>query len=437
MTRRIWATALSAVLAGGWLAGCGAPDIPAPKEPEGCGSTAELKVSDFEKLASVLPEGSAVEIEHGSPESVWITAATAEADDVREAIEAVAGALECGKGSVMVDSVQAIEVAGALGLADLNVMVSNSRAQAIDQPAFAYGLSTVPGLTGFHAFYIPINWKTVAPRPSLTSLSTPTVNAEQWDLLAAATAKFPNLETLTISIDPMGEWSWEPLRQFSKLTELNISVDYFTAIEATEVARETVDLILQAPTALPGLKTINGHDAATLTAADLGQADAKTREEMLWAKQAEENEESLEGWRQKVLDDGYATGGSTTEITGPVLVVQGSTTSIHAGAWEESWQGLPADKLCKKADDCVSLVVVGFREGASSGSYRPTGGGAVAFTGNLGETTVTIYNSRDRTMTAPIVVKTTEPPDQVSSKAEAVGPADYPAAYAWIVANTK
>jgi hypothetical protein len=257
--------------------------------------------------------------------------------------------------------------------------------------------------------------------------------------LVEAAEKFPNVKTLSLVIGKLGDWDNQMLASFGKVENLHFSLS--TAAEADAplqgVCKETMDLILAVPQAMPTVKTINSLPATELDPSRLGVNSMSTRKEIEWEAAVSERKTALDDWKDEVLAAKYPAGAPTDTIPGPAVIEsEENGDSVEDGVRVHPYQGIPAAKLCTQVEGCVSVVTVGFREGGTSGSYTPVGGGAVAFTGSFGETTETIYNASTKLTSGPIVVAKTDPPQTVSSKSEAVGSANYDAAFAWIASHT-
>jgi hypothetical protein len=327
-------------------------------------------------------------------------------------------------------------VVRGFGLAEVRLTTNFHLGDAT--PDDLYALNSMEGITGLDILGTS-SWDVIRTMPGVSSFATNMVDdAPDTTSLSVLGEKFPDLASLTLRISPLGEWDPAPFADFENVTDLS-----FHATGASigsplgSTCQETLDLILGLPDVMPKLATINGVQVAGLTAEGLGAANPSTRAEILWEKKVATNTKDLYAWATDTRDGGYPAGAATDSIAGPVVVYTDEEgDSIEDGVRAHDWKGIATAKLCKDAATCVSLVDVGFREGATSGSYTPQGGGAVAFTGKLGETIVTIYNASTGKMAGPIVVATTEPPQTVHSESEAVGPANRDAAYAWIAAHT-
>ncbi|MDR2252951.1 MAG: hypothetical protein LBD97_03680 [Bifidobacteriaceae bacterium] len=439
------AAALVAVLAGGVLAACATDTGAPPQAPQPCARTNPIPESVVQALAGIdSTEDLPVVLEQSSETGQQVLSVKAESatpKDVARTVAAVADEfgedLRCGVLAAQVDSQQAAAIVRSFGLAEVQLAWSLGLGVAE-----SHAFNTLSGVTAADLGPYAVDWALLTPKEALKSLTVAEWDSARFEALGAAAALFPALTSLTVGVQENADWSWTALAGFRSLTDLVVCVSACggSGEPLAEVSRETMDIILAAPGELPQLRTVNGVDVSGgLEESDLVEGELSTRAEIKARREAAAAETALTEVLDKATDGGFAAGGSKTTITGPVVVRldgDGGDNSVQAGVAGEDWTGIPAAKLCRDATACGSVVTVGFREGAASGEYLPDGGGAVAFKGKLGETIVTIYNLADKKAAGPVVVKTTTPPDTVTSKAEAVGAADYAAAYKWIASRT-
>jgi hypothetical protein len=442
------AAALAALLlAAGMLSACAGDPGALPKVPERCPKPFAVSPEEL----STIVDGSAVasaaitiastavmthtNVGDSAGTPLWSSAKDQE--QLNKGLAEVAKKTTCGKATLATVGPGVLPMISHLGLAEVSIAMDHSLDGSV--PGDLYALNSIEGLKGLR---VPdnFNWDLFQERPGVTVLHASLVDDDKGGpALVKAAAKLPGVESLYLDIADIGDWDNANIAKFDKATD----VHFRYAGSSTEdgvlkgISTETLDLILGLPKAMSQVKTVNGVSASSLSAAALGIESTQTREAILAERKALKDIEDLGDWRSEIEDGDFKSGASANHVAGPIVIVTtpptgSSSNSIESGVRGKDWNGVPAAKLCKEVEGCASLIQVGFREGGSYGSYRPVGGGAVAFTGSYGETIVTIYNASGKSIAGPVVAATTQPPDTVSSKSEAVGKPNWTAAYQWI-----
>ncbi|MDR2566618.1 MAG: hypothetical protein LBC97_11320 [Bifidobacteriaceae bacterium] len=463
MSRRIMVAAVAAALGVGWLAGCAksgpeaAPEVlPSPTPRPTCPAVKELdqdQVAEFAQAVSAEVEGIALEFAAVGTKSgrLEIEADAPDSAALAELAKRAEAPLGCRSLEIWVNSAEDLAAAQALGLAEARVtfisLVKPNERSVVD------ALNALPGVVALDTVRNPFPWDLIAPQPVLSRVETAVSGDGQWETLKNAAPKLPVLAQLRLRIDPDDDWHWDALKGFRELAAVMICTDscWFGDTGTLEdVSAETLEQILAVPPVLAKLETVNTIPVGELSAAALGFSQPQTRAERRAAREAEEQAEreaaeaekhayDLEPWLVQALRAQYEPGGAVTTIASPALVaIEEDGTAGPQLATVPTWRDdILEDWFCRRRDACVSVVVVSRRVGAESGSYRLENNrsGQEEFTGNLGETVVTIYNTADKTVSDPIVVATTLPPNMVGSKAEAIGALNEEAAWAWIAAH--
>jgi hypothetical protein len=341
---------------------------------------------------------------------------------------------ECAAVTVILNDWSTLPAIQNLGAASIKLLTVYLE----DAPPFA--LTGLEPVSQLEDFFTLMN----APpegTPTLTSVTgfTDVVDIVDGLDFEAWAAKLPNLTRLRLVVQDQTDMGWEPadVTAFAELEAVEIGAlpdPLKGEIDWSECSKEVGQLIVDTAAQLPAETMVNGIPAENVTLEALGLADAKTRERIRFEREAEENTDKLRDWLPSGHSD-WTEVAAPNPLVGPVVIVgQDNNTSVRAGAWHEDWEGFSSDLLCKTTDTCKYWITIGHRGGAASGRYVPKGGTEVAFEGQLGETIVTIYDPKAKTK-AVVVVATTEPPDTVSSKFEAIGEADYDAAWNWVKDN--
>jgi hypothetical protein len=294
-------------------------------------------------------------------------------------------------------------------------------------------LTGMPGLTSLAtALNVPGD---LAPLKSVKTLFADMRFGEGFDLKAWAKT-LPNVTELELLYeDKEGAWEPEAVSAFTGVKSVTMgNWNEAGELGSQSVSIEAGEMLVSTAHALPSNVIFNGIRASKVTLDTLGLKDAKTRERIAFEKKATENTTLLTDWWRDTVGSDWGEAAVPSPLVGPIVIVKGTESSAKDGAWGEDHNGVPAVVLCAEVDGCAYVVEFGHRAGAASGRYAPASGGAVVFEGNLGETTVTIYDPEAKSK-AVVVVATTRPPDTVHSKSEAIGPADYDAAWRWVKNN--
>ena len=493
------------------LAGCVTPAQSTAPDPStgaatssasaGCASGPPDPAAMEAAIASLPPAMSAGVRYDAGLKSLTLSGSGATPAQVDGVAAALAPALTCRTVNLQITLPDLVPVLPRLGLAGATVTFSLLSASGWTTEDTAHGLAALTELPFIDTLTVTASTPSmdvvaftawVSALPSLPGVSTLTMTWPESAVgspparnfpMAQVAAKFPKLSRLDWLVYPNDTWEPKDFGAFTSLLTLNVGTN--SSADGLDLTTATDAMIQRVIDSAMATKNhyVNGVDVTAYNHATLMRALRRPRGTLVVEVpetaapvpgqiQQAQDARDLAAMAADVLGKKWKSGGTTTKIAGPTVILgtvspsditeitkivdratqatldSGSdpsaldVLSIVAGAFGKSWetekpwigarQTFAASKLCKTVAGCASVVQILRRPGAPTGQKYTDGS-----KGRFGLTYVKIWDLKKKMVFTSPVVATWAPSSLIENRPGdnptwQTGPIDPAAGYAWI-----